>query len=297
MNEVLNPVPTGTPDAALIQQELAAVGHRHVKLHVFHKLESTSVWLRNSASTQANTAQPEAAYGSDGEVEESSRAPQLCVTHLQSAGIARRGRTWQAKPGNITFSLLTQTQKQAHELLGLSLVTGIGVATCLASECGIEPQLKWPNDVLIDGAKLGGLLTEIVKGDATENSPATTRILTGIGINLLNDYVVQSLGIGGTSLELEQIDTSLQNRDVLVGRIAASVLSAHQHFFDNGWAPFAEQWKHFDYLRDRKITIHADKSTTIAVARGVNEQGALMVERDGFVKPLYGGNVSVRPIG
>lgn len=265
------------PDADVILAELQGACHEPSVVHVFEQLDSTSVWLRERLLTLQN------------------RKTQLCVTDWQTAGIGRRGRTWQTKPGNITFSMLSFTATAPKDLLGLSLVTGIGVADCLQENCGIDIQLKWPNDVLFRGAKLGGLLTEISRLPAGLQSSACTQVLTGIGVNVVHDDAITDLGIGATSLQAASESFNRESRDRLIGKLAASVLSAHQQFYQSGWAAFAERWQALDWLRDREVTIVGEQSTEHAVARGVNEQGALMVERAGTVYPLYGGNVSIRP--
>lgn len=269
------------PEDNLIKQGLSQAGHTDVRLHLFDELDSTSVWLRDKYMGAEK----------DGE----SRATHLCVTDWQTAGIARRGRTWQTKPGNITFSILSSTTKAAKDMLGLSLVTGIGVADCLQQESGIQVQLKWPNDVLVNNAKLGGLLTEIHKQVAGVNPVACNQVLTGIGINFLHNPDVMNLGIGATSLEGEGVIPQAQQRDQLVGKIAASVLSAHKRFFDQGWSVFADRWQSLDWLFDKEVLIHSQQSTEQGVARGVNEHGALLIESAGTTYPIYGGNISIRP--
>jgi len=274
------------PDESLIQSQLQRAGMSSVTVHTFAELDSTSVWLR------------ELALKHDGITD----AIQVCATDWQTAGIARRGRSWQTKPGNITFSILNSTDQQPKDLLGLSLVTGIGVASCLSAELDVQVALKWPNDVLLNDLKLGGLLTEIssVAGDSGDSHPGgnasmRTQILTGIGINMRHDDEVLRLGIGATSLEAASVPICKEQRDALIGKLAASVLLSHQLFFEQGWAPFAELWQARDWLTGKEVSIHRDQSTEHAVARGVNEQGALLVERAGELHLLYSGNVSIRP--
>lgn len=271
------------PEAAPIESALKSSNQGSISLHLFDELESTSVWLRERFVGKL-------ASQSDG-----SLGTHLCATNWQTAGIARRGKTWQTKPGNITFSLLSTTNAPAKDLLGLSLVTGIGVADCLLDELDVVIQLKWPNDVLVNDSKLGGLLTEINSLPAKHGEPAVCQVLTGIGVNFLHDPDVRQLGIGATSLENEGVAPNSSQRDELIGKLAASVLSAHQLFYNEGWSAFADRWKSLDWLYYKKVIIHSQQATEQAVARGVNEQGALLVERDGSTYPVYSGEVSIRP--
>lgn len=273
------------PDGVLIKDQLLASGHVDVIVHTFEQLESTSAWLREQASVLIpDNAGPD-----------NKTAIHLCVTDWQSAGVGRRGRQWQTRPGNITFSMLAQSIRPASELLGISLVTGIAVAECLSDTLGIEPQLKWPNDVLLGGAKLGGLLTELSSVKSKADGQRYTQLFTGIGINVLHDDQVLALGMGATSLEESGVSMTRKDRDTLIARLSANVLTEHQRFHESGWAVFAERWAALDWLFDREVLIHRENSTEQAVARGVNEQGALLVERAGEILPLFSGNVSIRP--
>ncbi|MFT6642279.1 MAG: BirA family biotin operon repressor/biotin-[acetyl-CoA-carboxylase] ligase [Flavobacteriaceae bacterium] len=271
------------PDGSLIERELVNAGMEPVTLHLFEELNSTSVWLREQFMGRPV-----------GSVDDCF-STHLCATNWQTAGIARRGKTWQTKPGNITFSVLSTTDTPAKDLLGLSLVSGIGIADCLQGTLGVSVQLKWPNDVLVDDAKLGGLLTEISSVPARLGAPAVCEVLTGIGVNFLADPDVLELGIGATSLEKEALSPTPEQRDELIGKLAASVLSAHQCFYKHGWRAFADRWKTLDWLLNKNVMIHSQQTTEQAVARGVDEQGALLVERDGSTYPVYSGEVSIRP--
>lgn len=297
---------TMQPDTQAIERELANAGFGNSFVHAFDVLDSTSLWLREKMlkgelqGVGSNTPVPSSVHPGDATTHAFASSlldppNHVCVTHWQYAGIARRGRTWQTKPGNITFSILSTTHAEPRTLPGLSLVTGIAVAECLVQEHSLPVQLKWPNDVLMNGLKLGGLLTEVTSLPAAQGGATTSQVLTGIGINLLHDSEVLGLGIGATSLEYAGVSTDSVQRDLLVAKIAASVLSAHQQFHDTGWPAFGERWQALDWLAGKEVAIHSDTETEHAVACGVNEQGALLVQRAGNIYPLYSGNVSVRP--
>ncbi|NND93091.1 MAG: biotin--[acetyl-CoA-carboxylase] ligase [Granulosicoccus sp.] len=273
------------PDAALLQAELTDAGIPGVHVHTFERLDSTSAWLREHARQLIDDS---AAAGRQ-------NSPHLCVTDWQSAGVGRRGRQWQTRPGNVTFSLLTRTSRPAGDLMGLSLVTGIAVAEYLAGFPGVLPRLKWPNDVLLGDAKVGGLLTELASAAPSSTGEAETLLFTGIGINLLHDEDIVGYGIGATSLEAVGMDASRQQRDHLVAGLATAVLLAHGRFLEAGWGQFARRWAALDWLVDRQVSVHRDDAVEQAVARGVNEQGALLVERAGEIHPIFSGNVSIRP--
>lgn len=273
------------PDAGLIREQLQAHGSGLVQVHTFEQLESTSAWLRENARELVFRS-PTGGAG---------RSPHLCVTDWQSAGVGRRGKSWQARPGNLMFSLLSFSDKPARELIGLSLVTGIAIAECLQDVTGAPLQLKWPNDLILQDAKLGGLITELGTMASSSGGAACTQLLTGIGINLLHDEEVTGLSIGATSLEAYGVRCSPQDRDGLAARLVARILDEHQRFEESGWSFFAQRWRALDWLHGKEVLIHRENSTEQALARGVNEQGALLVERAGEISPVYSGNVSIRP--
>jgi len=257
-----------------------------VVVHAFEQLDSTSGWLHDHAACLAGAGMD---FTEGGTVH-------VCVTDWQRAGVGRRGRQWQTQPGNITVSILASTRRPVAELMGLSLVTGIAVVDCLGDMLDIKARLKWPNDVLLNDRKLGGLLTELNRVKALPDNAGLTQIITGIGVNLRHDAEVLGLGIGATSLEQAGILSTSGQRDRLVGGLVSAVLMEHACFMQSGWAAYIERWSGMDWLAGRDVLIHRDDSTEQAIARGVNDQGALLVERAGVVHPLYSGNVSIRPI-
>lgn len=272
------------PDADVVHDGLISGCQIPVDIHVFDKLDSTSAWLgarRESLASQLVQGRA-----------------QICVTDWQQAGVGRRGKSWQTLPGNVTFSVLARYNEPAQNLLGLSLVTGIAVAETLEEMFSLNAMLKWPNDIILDDHKLGGLLTEVITVPSRAGvMPAMgCDVVTGIGINVVHDESVVGLGIGATSLMGAGVEMLSVDRDSLIGRIGAAVLCSHQIFLQKGWATFAARWDMRDWLRDKDVVIHHMEAQELSVARGVNQQGALLVEGAGKLVPLYGGDVSIRPV-
>src|SRR5919204_3684549 len=110
----------------------------------------------------------------------------LLAAEEQSAGRGRRGRRWHAAPGTaVTFSLARLVHRPPRELPGLALVAGVGAARALRALGTERTTLKWPNDLVIDGAKLGGILVE------TRTQGAATLAVIGIGINCRRDAALE----------------------------------------------------------------------------------------------------------
>lgn len=271
-----------TPDAAVVLAAFTEACQTPVDIHVFDNLDSTSAWLGGERESMRLQLEQGCA--------------QLCITDWQQAGVGRRGKTWQTRPGNITFSVLARHAEPAQNLLGLSLITGIAVVDALNDALSLKAMLKWPNDVILDNRKLGGLLTEVMTvSDPARTSGGVTDVVTGIGINVEHDESVVGLGIGATSMRAAGVEILPSDRDALVGCIAACVLSSHNRFLDEGWGAFSGRWAELDWLKDKDVSIHREEAVEHAVACGVNEQGALLVKSAGKILSLYGGNVSIRP--
>ncbi len=299
-------------DAAAIRERLAACGLGNAGVSLHDTLDSTHTWLKSAITEGA------------------ARAPFVCATDWQQAGLATRGRHWQTPAGNLTFSLLHESPRSAPELMGLSLVTGIAIAQTLAQKCGVEALVKWPNDVLVEDHKIAGILMDVlpIPDTCTVHSAAAasiprpqTRVLAGIGINMVHEDAHEELGMGATSLERHwslqarecrhlaerqrpnEAHPGRPLRDRLLVDCVAAVLEAWQRFDAAGWAAFAEVWPDVDALRDRDVRLIArsagDGKGDHWIARGVDAHGALKLERqlpDGssLTEYVYSGEVSVR---
>ncbi len=255
-----------------IQAELARHGVKEALVEVFDSLPSTSTYLSEIVRRGSNSV----------------GIPRLCIADLQTQGNGRRGKAWQSARGNITFSLLTHTASRAEHLLGLSLVSGIAVAEALEMEAGVRVQLKWPNDVIFEQAKLCGLLTELTASPDGQG----TFVITGIGINTVRDERIRELGIGGISLV--EVCESPPGRSQLIAVVAANIVRAYAQFYEHGWAAFADIWRRFDCLEGKSVSVIAGGQETRATAVGVDRFGALLVEKAGKVEALISGDVSIR---
>lgn len=265
--------------AALAEDDAASGDPGPFTLHLFDELPSTSRWLEERAVARTD----DAAHGAP---------PVLCTVDLQSAGHGRRGKRWVSRPGNVAVSLLEHLPLGLDALGGLSLVTGIAVAETLVASTGLDVRVKWPNDLLVGGAKLGGLLTGVQICDAGGAGAPCTRVVTGIGLNVVHDPRIAALGIGGTSLAAA--GAGAIDRDRLVGLVAARVRLAHHRFAASGWAAFADAWEPLDALAGHVVEVSLGGESVRGRALGVDANGALRVDVDGVERNFHGGEVSVR---
>ena len=259
-------------DALIAELKQAAPG-RDWAVDVFDQLPSTNDYLR------------ETKFADRGHMIE------LCATDWQTAGHGRRGKQWSSQRGNVTFTSRQRLDRPAFELMGLSLVAGIAVVTVLRQRLGVQATLKWPNDVLVAGQKLGGLLIELLPA---ANRAQGTDVLTGIGLNVRHQPDFDRLGIGATSLEGLGVSPDI-DRHELIAVIGATVAALYVEFETNGWTVFEPRWRSIDALFGQTVSVSGGSELS-GTACGVSESGALLVDTGAEIHSVIAGEVSVRPV-
>ena len=225
------------------------------------------------------------------QVRASRRSGLVCTAEQQTAGRGRRGRHWVSPFGrNIYVSLVWEFTQGAASLEGLSLATGVAVSRALA-DCGLPPvQLKWPNDVLYEGAKLGGILLEMT-GDAA----GVCQVVIGIGINVaMPTSAAQKIDQSWTDLSTINGGTS-PGRNRVLAAILSEVLPMAANFERVGFKEWREPWLALDAFADTPVVLVSGESRKAGTARGVDDRGALRLETTLGVESLYGGELSMRP--
>ena len=213
----------------------------------------------------------------------------VCTAEMQTAGKGRRGRTWVSPFGrNIYLTLGYFHEGEASELGGLSLIAGMKLVEVLRGVGIAGAGLKWPNDVLLDGGKMAGILVEL--------KPREKRgvgVVLGMGVNLqlsMEDgrQIDQPWSAAGGDLQL--------SRSELTGRLAAEVVGALEAFTEQGFAPFARAWPTFNLYAGREVRIIRGGVESEGIDRGVDENGNLLLETAHGVERHNAGEVSLRPV-
>jgi BirA family biotin operon repressor/biotin-[acetyl-CoA-carboxylase] ligase len=213
----------------------------------------------------------------------------VLATEIQSAGRGRRGRAWTSGLGGaLTFSLMWRFERGAGALTGLSLVVGIAVVRALSRLGGSEVRLKWPNDVLYRGRKLGGILIE-VQGDAL--GPATAVI--GIGINVRmppawRDRIDQPVA--------DAVEAGVgHDRNRLLANVLEELAEWLDAFSRQGFAPLEPEFRRWHALQDAEVVVRPGQGAPVqGRARGTAEDGSLLVETAEGMLRFHGGEVSLR---
>jgi BirA family transcriptional regulator, biotin operon repressor / biotin---[acetyl-CoA-carboxylase] ligase len=215
------------------------------------------------------------------------------LAEYQTAGRGRRGRSWLAPPGGAICLSLSWTFREVPTDLGaLSLVIGVCSLRALASLGVDSARLKWPNDLLIDDRKLGGILIEL---RAESAGPAC--VVIGVGVNVsLGAPLLQSLadtGVAATDLASAGPSPRVSRNEMAAGLVTHYVRGLLE-FEKEGLRPFSEEWRRVDALRGRPVTVQGMGGATKGLARGIDLHGALLVETPHGLKRFISGDVSVR---
>jgi BirA family biotin operon repressor/biotin-[acetyl-CoA-carboxylase] ligase len=215
----------------------------------------------------------------------------ILAAEWQSGGRGRRGRTWISPLGSgLTFSLLWRFGRPLTALSGLSLAVGVALARGLHGLGLTTVGLKWPNDLLVDGAKLAGILIE-TQGDML--SDATAVIGIGINVRALPE-ASRPAGYAVASLE-EALGAPVDRNDLLV-RLATDLDRALSLFDREGFAPFRDEWQQLHVWQDRAVRILSGGELAFeGVALGVDAAGVLHVSTREGVRAVHAGEVSLRP--
>jgi BirA family biotin operon repressor/biotin-[acetyl-CoA-carboxylase] ligase len=172
------------------------------------------------------------------------------------------------------------------ELGGLSLCVGLAVADALQSVGVDGAALKWPNDVLVDGRKIAGILVEI------HRAGAQTEVIMGIGINFrLAEAARQA--IDQPVIDLDELGGGF-SRNELAGRLISSLVDFSDGFAVSGFAPMRQAFDRLHWFHDRSCTLLIGEQRIVGRVRGVTDSGELALEIDGQVKTYNAGEVSLR---
>ena len=214
----------------------------------------------------------------------------VCTAEQQTAGRGRRGRHWVSPFGrNIYLSVLWEYAAGPAALEGMSLAVGVAVARAL-SNCGVSNvRLKWPNDVLIGDAKLGGILLEM-----RSNADGVCQVVVGVGINVAMPEAA-SAAIDQPWVDIAR-DGEMPDRSRLLAALLDELLPLLAQYEVSGFAPWRQSWLALDAYAGQPVVLSSGDQRQEGIAQGVDETGALRLETSAGIELFFGGEVSMRPV-
>ena len=215
----------------------------------------------------------------------------VIAAEWQSGGRGRLGRPWHAGVGEaLTFSLLWRSARGAGALSGLTLAVGVALARALAAAGAGSVALKWPNDVLWRGAKLAGVLTELQR-----DALGPTAVVIGVGINVRMSEATRAR-IGQAAADLETACGVAPDRNRLLAGVLDELDCLLEAFGRAGFASLRDEWQRRHAQQGRRVTLTLpDGTRRSGRARGVAEDGALLLETRSGTQRFHSGEISLRP--
>lgn len=261
-------VPLERLDAAALQ---AAVGAR-LRVQVLPVTDSTSSRLLEAPA---------------------DHDPQALLAEYQTAGRGRRGRHWVSPFGaQLALSLAWSFDALPPQLTALPLAVGVVCARVLRAHGAAGVGIKWPNDIVADGRKLGGILLEH-RGEGGGGC----RVIVGVGINL-SLRAEQTADVTQPWVNLDDLLRGQGHAPAARNRLAADLLRGLLELLENyarsGFAPLASEWSQLDVTRDRPVRVFFGERELDGIARGIDDNGALIVDAAGERHHLHSGEVSLR---
>lgn len=214
----------------------------------------------------------------------------LVVAEEQTGGKGRRGRSWSAAKGqNVMMTLLLRPKIRPEHASRLTLLMAMAAARAIRKKTGLEAGIKWPNDVVVHGKKICGILTEM---DAEIDY--INYVVTGIGINVNQELFPEEIRETAGSLCLEL------GRKVPRAELTAGVLEELEQLYGiflktEDLSALCEEYNGLCVNRGREVRVLKPREDCMGVAEGINEKGELAVRKaDGSMEYVYAGEVSVR---
>lgn len=222
----------------------------------------------------------------------------LVVADKQTAGRGRRGRGWTSEAGvGIYMSYILRPSLPPSKVSGVTLVTALAMCQAISQVCGVQPLIKWPNDVILDGKKVCGILTEM-----SSEIQYVHYAVTGIGVNANQTEFAEDIREHATSIYLQT------GKWVPRAKLTAAFAKCFGEYYavferDGNLRSLIEEYDHILANRDKEVLVYHGmvedaKPEDIArgIARGINEDGSLLVEIDGTLQAVRSGEVSIRGV-
>jgi BirA family biotin operon repressor/biotin-[acetyl-CoA-carboxylase] ligase len=217
----------------------------------------------------------------------------VCIVEFQHGGRGRRGRRWTAPPGGtLCLSAAWHFPGVPPDLSALSLVVAVAVLRALREAVNVAVGVKWPNDLVFDQRKLGGILVE------SRTDSRGTVAVAGIGMNVqvaparlasLSDWPRGAVDLATAAGE------PVPQRNFIAAKMISQLYRTFELFGDAGFAPFIDEWRAAHVLTDAAAVLQDGARAQHGTVRGIDADGALLFEHAGEVRRVLAGELSLRP--
>jgi BirA family biotin operon repressor/biotin-[acetyl-CoA-carboxylase] ligase len=219
----------------------------------------------------------------------------VIIAETQTGGRGRLNRNWLSPPGTgLYFSVILRTALDPNDLPKITLAAGVAVCKAIELELGVLPKIKWPNDLLLDDKKFGGILSET--GPVSESAAGQqTLVVIGIGLNIQEPVggFPSDLQVTATTLS-QHTDTTVVKEDLVLA--IADALDKEVALLEKGeFKKILDQWKQRDGIKDRKLTWVTPKGEKVnGVSLGPDADGKLRIrDREGRIHEVISGDLNL----
>ncbi|MGH7875441.1 MAG: biotin--[acetyl-CoA-carboxylase] ligase [Candidatus Binatia bacterium] len=252
----------------LIRDELAA-SRLGKEFHYFDEIASTNTRARGLA-------------------DEGAFEGEIIIAEAQTAGRGRLGRRWASPPfANLYLSLILRPKLPPAEVPQVTLMAAVALADTIDGFVPVAPMIKWPNDIIVEGKKLAGILTELSCSEGRADY-----VILGIGINLNYPMEMMPEEIRSRATSVLQLSGRPVSRECVLKRLIHDLDRCYGELEDFGFAPLAARWQARFGLRDRRVRVELLDQSVNGVARGIDRDGALLLQDDsGTLQRIVAGDV------
>ncbi|MDA9556715.1 bifunctional biotin--[acetyl-CoA-carboxylase] ligase/biotin operon repressor BirA [Vibrio sp.] len=212
-----------------------------------------------------------------------------CIAEYQAKGRGRRGREWVSPFGaNLYLSLFWRLEAGIAAAMGLSLVVGVAVVEALEKLGVQEVKLKWPNDLYFQDRKMAGILVEM-----SGQAGGAANLVIGMGMNLMMAKSVEGITQPWSSLT-EAAGQEHIDRNELAATLLNTLTQALSDYEYQGMEGFVSRWNRLDNFLGREVKLIMGPKEIVGINRGINEQGAVILETEKGLETYVGGEISLR---
>ncbi|MGH7996631.1 MAG: biotin--[acetyl-CoA-carboxylase] ligase [Opitutaceae bacterium] len=218
-------------------------------------------------------------------------APFAVLARRQNRGRGRFGRSWHSPAnGNLYVSFGFRPEAPPERMQTFTLWMGVNVCEMIANLTGLSPGLKWPNDLVFDGRKAGGMLTE-----ARIDADRIRDLVFGLGLNVNSGRQAWPAGLAGSAVSLAELAGEPLDLNRLTAALIGRILLAYDRFADGAHiGSFAQLWNRFDILRGRRATVLEGGRRHAGSVAGVDDEGALLLRDErGRTRRFRAGEVTL----
>jgi BirA family biotin operon repressor/biotin-[acetyl-CoA-carboxylase] ligase len=262
---------TASPDVIVASEVKQGLGTKIIGKEILHYAEVSS-----TNTLAMDLAQKGAIDGT------------VVVAETQTGGKGRLGRSWTSPRGNLYVSVVLRPAVPVFKAPLITLMGAVAVASGLRSQCGVTAGIKWPNDILLSGKKVSGLLTEM-----SAEPDRIRHIVLGIGVNVNMDNRALQPDVRRMSTTLAAAMGKPVDRTALLRTLLAELDLWYHRFLQNDEEVLAA-WKELNVTLGHRVVVSGSNAKLEGLARGVDTEGRLILKlNDGTLRQVAAGDVTI----